>query len=69
MFGVGSVAQFVLGKSKFGGFISVNFGWALGVTFGIHWSLGVSGIYTTLKIKQKIKIKKIIAHYNNYKQS
>ncbi|XP_057296602.1 aquaporin-7-like [Hydractinia symbiolongicarpus] len=43
MFGVGSVAQFVLGKSKFGGFISVNFGWALGVTFGIHWSLGVSG--------------------------
>ncbi|XP_002162049.2 aquaporin-9 [Hydra vulgaris] len=43
MFGVGSIAQVVLGKGKFGGILSINFGWAIGVMFGIYWSAGVSG--------------------------
>jgi len=42
-FGVGSVAQFVLAKQAFGGYLSVNFGWGLGVAFGIYWSGGISG--------------------------
>ena len=43
MFGVGSIAQVVLGKGKFGGILSINFGWAIGVMFGVYWSAGVSG--------------------------
>jgi len=42
-FGVGSVAQFVLAEQKFGGYWSVNWGWGLGVAFGIYWAAGVSG--------------------------
>jgi len=42
-FGVGSVAQFVLAKQEFGGYWSVNWGWGLGVAYGIYWSGGVSG--------------------------
>lgn len=41
--GVGSVAQFVLAKQAFGGYLSVNFGWGLGVAFGIYWAGGISG--------------------------
>jgi len=41
--GVGSVAQFVLAKQAFGGYWSVNWGWGLGVAFGIYWSGGISG--------------------------
>ncbi|XP_065656975.1 aquaporin-9 isoform X2 [Hydra vulgaris] len=43
MFGIGSIAQTFLGKGKFGGFLSINFGWAIGVMFGLYWSSGVSG--------------------------
>lgn len=42
-FGVGSVAQYVLAKEAFGGYWSVNWGWGLGVAFGIYWSGGISG--------------------------
>lgn len=42
-FGVGSVAQFVLAEQAFGGYWSVNWGWGLGVAFGIYWAGGVSG--------------------------
>lgn len=43
VFGVGSVAQFVLAGQAFGGYWSVNWGWGLGVAFGIYWSGGISG--------------------------
>lgn len=45
MFGIGSVAQMVLSRSKFGSFFSVNFGWGIGVTLGCYWAGGVSGMY------------------------
>jgi len=43
VFGIGSVAQFKLGKGAFGSFLSVNISWGLGVTFGVFWSGGISG--------------------------
>ena len=43
MFGIGSMAQAILGNGKFGGFLSINFGWGFGVMFGVYWSAGVSG--------------------------
>ena len=45
MFGCGSVAQFVMTSQtdKGTGFLSVNFGWGLGVTFGVIVSGGISG--------------------------
>ncbi|XP_047123446.1 aquaporin-9 [Hydra vulgaris] len=43
LFGFGSMAQTFTGKGKFGGILSVNFGWAVGVMFGIFVSGGVSG--------------------------
>lgn len=43
VFGIGSVAQFVLGRGQFGTFLSVNIGWGLGVTLGVFWSAGISG--------------------------
>ena len=43
MFGIGSVAQHVLSDGKLGEYLSVNFGWGLGVTFGVYWSYGISG--------------------------
>lgn len=45
MFGIGSVAQMVLSRSKFGSFFSVNFGWGIGVTLGCYWAGGVSGAH------------------------
>jgi MIP family channel proteins len=45
MFGTGVVAQFVLGGGKNGEYLSVNIGWALGVTLGVYVSAGVSGAH------------------------
>lgn len=42
-FGCGSVAQFVLDKQQSGNYFSVNFGWGMGVAFGIYWAGGISG--------------------------
>eukprot|EP00112_Aurelia_sp_Birch-Aquarium-sp1_P007887 Seg1860.3 transcript_id=Seg1860.3/GoldUCD/mRNA.D3Y31 product=Aquaporin-9 protein_id=Seg1860.3/GoldUCD/D3Y31 len=41
--GCGSVAQFVLAKQAFGNYFSVDFGWGMGVAFGIYWAGGISG--------------------------
>lgn len=41
--GCGSVAQFVLAKQQFGNYFSVDFGWGMGVAFGIYWAGGISG--------------------------
>ena len=43
MFGIGSVASFVLGEGLVGSFLSVNFGWGIGCALGVYWSVGVSG--------------------------
>ena len=48
MFGIGSVAQHVLSDGKLGEYLSVNFGWGLGVTFGVYWSYGISGEFSFL---------------------
>lgn len=45
MFGVGVVAQFVLGGGKNGEYLSVNVGWGLAVTLGVYVSAGVSGAH------------------------
>nr|ACO08915.1 Aquaporin-3 [Osmerus mordax] len=45
VFGCGSVAQVVTSKDKAGQYLSINLGFALGTTFGIHVSRGVSGAH------------------------
>ena len=59
MFGIGSVAQVVLGKGAFGNFLSINFGWGLGCCLGVYWSAGISGkiIYKTKKRKRNFSRK------------
>ncbi|XP_068683420.1 aquaporin-3-like [Montipora capricornis] len=44
-FGLGSVAQMVLSRGKFGSFLSVNFAWGIAVTMGCYWAGGVSGAH------------------------
>jgi MIP family channel proteins len=45
MFGVGVVAQVVLGKETHGDYLSINLGWGLAVTMGIYVAGGVSGAH------------------------
>lgn len=45
MFGVGVVAQVVLGHHDNGDYLSINFGWGLAVTLGICVAGGVSGAH------------------------
>lgn len=45
MFGVGVVAQVVLGRGEYGGYLSINLGWALAVTMACHVAAGVSGAH------------------------
>ncbi|XP_038600055.1 aquaporin-7-like isoform X1 [Tachyglossus aculeatus] len=50
MFGLGSVAQVVLGKQDFGDFLSINLGFGFGVTMGIHVAGGISGAHMNAAI-------------------
>lgn len=43
MFGVGVVAQVVLGGGDNGQYLSINIGWGLAVTMGVYVSGGISG--------------------------
>lgn len=43
LFGCGSVAQVTTTQDKKGQYLSINLGFALGVTFGVFVSRGVSG--------------------------
>lgn len=43
LFGCGAVAQVTTSEDKKGQFLSINLGFALGVTFGVFVSRGVSG--------------------------
>uniref|UniRef100_A0A8D3AB17 Aquaporin 7 n=1 Tax=Scophthalmus maximus TaxID=52904 RepID=A0A8D3AB17_SCOMX len=45
VFGLGSVAQVVTGQGEFGQYISINLGFALGVTMGVHVGGKVSGAH------------------------
>jgi MIP family channel proteins len=45
MFGVGVVAQFVLGGGRNGQYLSVNLAWGLAVTMGAYVAAGVSGAH------------------------
>ncbi|MEQ2281300.1 hypothetical protein AMECASPLE_028873, partial [Ameca splendens] len=44
LFGCGSVAQVTTSQEKNGQYLSINLGFALGVTFGVFVSRGVSGL-------------------------
>lgn len=45
MFGVGVVAQVVLGEKAHGEYLSINLGWGLAVTMGIFVAGGISGAH------------------------
>lgn len=45
MFGVGVVAQVVLGAGTHGDYLSINLGWGLGVTMGAYVAGGISGAH------------------------
>lgn len=45
MLGLGVVAQVVLGKGEFGGYLSINLVWGLAVTMGCYVAAGVSGAH------------------------
>jgi MIP family channel proteins len=45
VFGVGVVAQVVLGGGKNGEYLSINLGWGLGVTMAVYVAGGVSGAH------------------------
>ncbi|XP_068107918.1 aquaporin-7-like isoform X2 [Hyperolius riggenbachi] len=45
LFGLGSVAQVVLGKKEYGQYFSINLSFGIGVTMGIHVAGGVSGAH------------------------
>ncbi|XP_075415605.1 aquaporin-7 [Tenrec ecaudatus] len=45
VFGLGSVAQMVLGANTFGSFFSVNVAFGFGVTMGVHVAGGISGAH------------------------
>ena len=45
MFGVGVVAQVILGGGADGAYVSINLGWGLAVTLGVYVAAGVSGAH------------------------
>lgn len=45
IFGVGVVAQVVLGGGNSGQYLSINIGWGLAVTMGVYVSAGISGAH------------------------
>ena len=45
VFGVGVVAQVVLGNQQHGEYLSINLGWGLAVVMGVYIAGGVSGAH------------------------
>ncbi|XP_043832543.1 aquaporin-7 [Dromiciops gliroides] len=45
VFGLGSVAQNVLGENAYGTYLSINLGFGFGVTMGVHVAGGISGAH------------------------
>ncbi|NXP14840.1 AQP7 protein, partial [Thinocorus orbignyianus] len=50
VFGLSSVAQVVLGKGEFGQQLSINLGFGIGVTLGVHAAGGISGAHLNAAI-------------------
>ncbi|KFP39931.1 Aquaporin-7, partial [Chlamydotis macqueenii] len=50
VFGLSSVAQVVLGRGDFGQYMSINLGFGIGVTLGIHAAGGISGAHLNAAI-------------------
>ncbi|XP_065717290.2 aquaporin-7-like [Patagioenas fasciata] len=50
VFGLSTVAQVVLGKGNYGEHLSINLGFGIGVTLGIHASGGISGAHLNAAI-------------------
>ncbi|NXK56377.1 AQP7 protein, partial [Chauna torquata] len=50
VFGLSSAAQVVLGRGEFGQYISINLGFGIGVTLGIHAAGGISGAHLNAAI-------------------
>ncbi|XP_074022605.1 aquaporin-7-like [Numenius arquata] len=50
VFGLSSVAQVVLGRGQFGQHLSINLGFGIGVTLGIHAAGGISGAHLNAAI-------------------
>uniref|UniRef100_A0A8C8AFQ8 AQP7 protein n=1 Tax=Otus sunia TaxID=257818 RepID=A0A8C8AFQ8_9STRI len=50
VFGLSSVAQVVLGRGDFGQHLSINLGFGIGVTLGIHAAGGISGAHLNAAI-------------------
>ncbi|XP_030047752.1 aquaporin-7 [Microcaecilia unicolor] len=49
-FGLGSVAQVVLGKKEYGQYLSINLSFGFGVTMGIHVAGGISGAHMNTSV-------------------
>ena len=45
VFGCGAVAQVLLSGHANGEYLSINLGWAIGVTLGVYVAGGVSGVH------------------------
>ncbi|GFO44687.1 Aquaporin-9 [Plakobranchus ocellatus] len=69
LFGVGSVAQFVLSEGETGSTDQVRWAWGLGVTFGVYVAGGVSGghlnpaVTLTLCILKRVPWIKLIPYW------
>ncbi|KAH0627786.1 hypothetical protein JD844_008128 [Phrynosoma platyrhinos] len=50
LFGLGSVAQVVLGQKNFGEYLSINLGFGFGAMLGIHAAGGISGAHMNASI-------------------
>uniref|UniRef100_A0A4X2KKS9 Aquaporin 7 n=1 Tax=Vombatus ursinus TaxID=29139 RepID=A0A4X2KKS9_VOMUR len=50
VFGLGSVAQKVLGGSDYGTYLSINLGFGFGVAMGVHMAGGISGAHMNCAI-------------------
>ncbi|XP_008117366.1 aquaporin-7 [Anolis carolinensis] len=49
-FGLGSVAQVVLGRKEYGQYLSINLGFGFGVMLGVHAAGGISGAHMNASI-------------------
>nr|XP_009685378.1 PREDICTED: aquaporin-7-like [Struthio camelus australis] len=50
LFGLSSAAQVTLGRGEFGQYLSINLGFGIGVTLGIHAAGGISGAHLNASI-------------------
>jgi MIP family channel proteins len=61
VFGCGSVAQVLLSGHKNGEYLSINIGWALGVTLGVYVAAGVSGAHLNPAVTLALAVRRRFA--------